>query len=308
MLYKLKKFVKYIIDPDSRFAIDIERGRYDKMSDEEFLKKAFKVHMGYELDLENPRTFNEKLQWLKLYDRNDLYTKVVDKYLVKNWISDIIGTECIIPTLGVWDRFEDIDFDKLPDKFVLKTTHDSGTVIICKDKSSFRIGEAKKRIEKSLANNFFLGGREWPYKNVMPRVISEQYIEDKFRTGQINDYKVFVFEGTACLIQVDFDRFTDHHRNFYDLNWNYVPFTIGYPTNPARIIDRPECLGKLIDKAEKISMALNNPHFIRTDFYIIEKQIYFGEVTFYHGSGFKTFNPPEWDRILGDKIVLPIKN
>ncbi len=303
MLYKLKKFVKYIIDPDSRFAIDIERGRYDKMSDEEFLKKAFKVHMGYELDLENPRTFNEKLQWLKLYDRKPVYTKMADKYEVKDYLKPIMGKEHIIPLIGAWEHFEDIDVDSLPNQFVLKTNCGSGNVFVCRDKQKFDFASAKK-IESALKRNYFFNSREWPYKDIKPLIFAEQYMQDG-ETKNLNVYKIFCFDGRPEIIQtIQNDKTKDETIDYFDTNWNKLLLKQNFPNSEAPL-KKPETLGTMLDLASKCSKGFP---FLRVDLYEINKRVYFSEFTFYSDSGFAAFNPPEWDRILGDKIVLPIKN
>ena len=276
-----------------------------RIPDRMYLKLLYKKTLNKKLNLKNPQTFNEKLQWLKLNDRKPEYTKMVDKYEAKKYVADIIGEEYIIPTLGVYNKFEEIDFGKLPNQFVIKTTHDSGGIVICKDKKSFDIKKAEEKINKSLKNNFYYLGREWPYKNVKPRIIIERFMSDNGK--DINDYKIFVFSGVPHYIQVDYDRFINHHRNFYDLKWNYVPFTTCYPTNPNHIIEKPDKLNEILEIAKKISLSLNNPKFVRIDLYLIEKQIYFGEVTFYHGSGYERFYPEEWDKKLGNFIELKYK-
>lgn len=267
-----------------------------------YLKIMYRIRTGEKLHLDNPKTFNEKTQWLKINDRKPIYTTMVDKYAVKKYVADIIGEEYVIPTLGVWDKFDDIDFDMLPEQFVLKCTHDSGGLIIVGDKSKLDIGTARKKINASMQRNYFYHGREWPYKKVKRRIIAETYMTDENK--QINDYKLFVFEGKVKCIQVDYDRFANHRRNFYDPKWNYMPFTTLYKTDPTHYIEKPECLEELILCAERIAEALGSLHFVRVDFYIISNRIYFGEITFYHGNGFEEFRPVEYDRKLGDWMVL----
>ena len=271
------------------------------MSDRTYLKMRYKIDTGETLNLENPTKFNEKLQWLKLHDHNPQYTKMVDKFEVKEYMKDLIGEEFIIPTLGVWNHFDEINFDSLPNQFVLKSTHDSGGVVICKDKSKLDMDNARNVINKSLKRNYFYSGREWPYKNVKPRIIAEKYMVDE--SGyELKDYKIFLFSGKAKYIQVDFDRFTDHHRNFYSTDWEYVPFTTLYPTNPDRHIEKPQCLDTLLQVSEKIANSLKNPKFLRVDLYVINNLVYFGEVTFYHGSGYEKFYPETWNEKLGSLI------
>ena len=265
-----------------------------------FLKILFKKKLGYPLNLKNPKTFNEKLQWLKLHDRNPLYTIMVDKYEVKKYVANIIGEEYIIPTLGVWDRFDDIDFDSLPNQFVLKCTHDSGGVIICKNKELFDINQARKKINASLSQNFYYVGREWPYKNVKPRIIAEKYMVDESGV-ELKDYKVFNFSGEPKLIQVDYNRFTGHKRNLYDINWKYIEAEINYPTDPNYVIPQPEELEQMLCLAQKLSEGIIH---VRTDFYSINKKLYFGELTFYHASGFAKFKPESLEFEMGKWIKL----
>lgn len=274
------------------------------LPDRIYLKLIFYRNRGYRLSLRHPQTFNAKLQWLKLHNRKPLLTRLVDKYEVKDFVRDAIGAEHVIPTLGVWDRAEDIDVDGLPEQFVLKCTHDSGSVWICKNKAAFDFEGVKKEIRRCLKRNYFYPGREWPYKNVKPRVLAEKYMADE-NGGDLNDYKVFTFHGKPYCVQVDFDRHTNHRRNFYTTDWEYMPFTTCYPTEPSHEIPKPVCLGGVLDLAEKLAKEAGSPAFVRVDFYIIQSRIYFGELTFYHGGGLEEFMPPEWDGILGEKISLP---
>ena len=283
----------------SNFLIKASRIIPDKL----YLKIMYKRIIGERLNINHPKNFNEKLQWLKLHDRNPEYAKYVDKYTVKKKIADVLGKEYIIPLLGVWDSFEDIDFSKLPETFVLKTTHDSGGVVICKNKADFDYIEARNVLNKSMSRNYYWLRREFPYKNVKPRIMAEQYMTDE--TGsQLKDYKVFLFGGKAEYIQVDYDRFIDHHRNFYTTQWEYVPFTTLYPTNKNKNIEKPMNLEELLMASEKVSNALGDPAVLRVDFYVIYNKIYFGEVTFYHGAGMEKFHPEEYNYILGEKIIL----
>ena len=300
----LKKIFKYIIDKNYRFLVKNYLGLYVSMEDEEFLKKMYKIRMGKDLDLDNPQTFNEKLQWLKLYDRNPLYTKMVDKYEVKKYVADIIGDEYVIPTLGGWDSFDDIDFEELPDKFVLKCTHDSGGLVICKDKKNLNKKEAREKLNKSLARNFYLLGREWPYKNVKPRIIAEKYMEDS-ETAELRDYKFLCFNGEVKCSFVCSDRFSEKglHVTFFDKEWNVMPFDRHYP-RVKEGLPKPTNYEKMIELAENLS---KNIPFVRVDFYEVDGQIYFGELTFYPGNGMEEFDPEEWDYKLGEWITLPDK-
>lgn len=267
--------------------------------DSVYLKLRFKKIMGYPLDLNNPKTFNEKLQWLKLYNRNPEHTTMVDKFAVKKYIADKIGPEYIIPTLGVWDSFDDIDFDALPDQFVLKCTHDSGGLVICRDKAKLNYKEAKEKIEKSLANNYFYSGREWPYKNVPHRIIAEQYMADNLR-----DYKLFCFNGVPRMTLVCSERFTKDglKEDFYDESWNHLDIQRPAHGNAILHIARPNQYELMKELAMKLSEHIP---FARIDFYEINEKVYFGEITFYPASGFEGFKPEEWDLKLGEWIKLP---
>lgn len=298
------KFKIYIKNPKKLIIALAERGLMPMLSDEAFLKIKFKMLMGYKLNLNEPKTFNEKLQWLKLHDRNPEYTMLVDKYEVKKYVAEKVGAKYIIPTLGVWDRAEDIDFDSLPEQFVLKCTHDSGSVIICRDKQHFSRNAAISKLHKALQKNLYYYGREWPYKNVKPRIIAEKYMEDE--SGyELKDYKVFTFNGEPKIIQVDFGRYNGRHcRNFYNLNWKYMDMEILYPADASVKIERPQKLDEMLQLSRKLATG---PH-VRIDLYSIRNRIYFGEMTFYHGNGFEEFRPFEWDLKFGEWLRLPCEN
>ena len=296
-----KSSIQYLFHP-TRFLVRLDQKGLLRLKDEKYLQWLFAWRLGYKLDLDNPRTFNEKIQWLKLNEKKSYFSEYVDKYEVKNRISEILGKEFVIETIGVYDSFDQIDFNELPDRFVIKTTHDSGGVVIVKDKKMMDMNRVREKIQNSLVRNYFYSGREWPYKNVKPRIICETLEADC--SGELHDYKVFVFCGKAVYVQVDYDRFTDHHRNFYDCDWNYVPFTTMYPTNPDHHIKNPECLDMLLESAEKVAGVLEKPPYLRVDFYIIDSKLKFGEVTFYHGSGMEKFEPIDYDYKLGDMIKL----
>lgn len=272
-----------------------------KMNDERFLKIKYFLIFRKKLNLDHPETFNEKLQWLKLYNRNPEYSKMVDKYEVKKYIADLIGNEYLIPTLGIYDSFEDIDFQKLPNEFVIKCTHDSGSILICKDKSTIDINKAKKQFNKTMKHNFYYFGREWAYKNAKPRIIIEKYMEDE-SLSELKDYKVFNFNGKPKLIQVDFNRFSGHKRNMYNTEWKKLDMNLIYKINKDIQIEKPQHLEEIL----KLSSILSKGSpFMRTDFYVIKDKIYFGEITFYPESGFGKFIPEKYDKILGDLIELP---
>ena len=268
-----------------------------------FLRIRYRARFGKKLDLKNPKTFSEKLQWLKLYDRKPIYTTIVDKYEVKKYIADQIGEQYVIPTLGVWDRFDDIDFDSLPNRFVLKCTHDSGGLAICKDKTEFDFAKAKKELEKSLKNNFYFQGREWPYKNVKPRIIAEVYMEDEL-THELRDYKFFCFDGVVKALFVATERGSSTAEtkfDFFDAEYKHLPFTNGHP-NANVLPEKPEHFEEMKVLASKLSQGI--PH-VRIDLYECNCKVYFGEMTFFHWSGLKPFDPEEWDYTFGSWITLP---
>jgi hypothetical protein len=266
-----------------------------------YLKLKFKKEMGRSLDLKNPLTFNEKLQWLKLYNRNPLYTTLVDKYAVKQYMSKLIGEQYIIPTLGVWENFEDIDFDKLPNQFVLKCTHDSGSYVVCRDKSKLNIDEARKKLAIALKKNYYYPGREWPYKNVPPRIIAEQYIED--RNGALIDYKFSCFDGYVDCVMACLDRhLNDTKFYFFDKEWNLKRLNIRGKNAPADFtIPKPSCMDQMFDIAAKLSEKIP---YVRVDLFECDGKIYFGEMTFYPDSGFDANLLPETDKYFGQLIDL----
>lgn len=300
-----KKLITYLKNPFLIIPYLGFRGCFHWIPDELYLKILFRIKMGYKLDLKNPKTFNEKLQWLKLHDRNPLYTTLVDKYEVRQYIEDTIGKEYLIPLLGVWDRFEDIDFEQLPEQFVLKCTHDSGGIVICKDKSKLNLKKAKKKINTSLKKNFYWAFREWPYKNVKPRIIAEKYMVDESGT-ELKDYKIFCFDGKPKALFVATDRSIHETKfDFFDIDFNHLPFMQHYPNNTEREITKPKGLEKMLVLAEKLTQDFKH---CRADFYDINGQVYFGELTFSHFSGFEHFKPKEWDYKFGDWINKGIDN
>jgi len=270
--------------------------------DEWYIKMRYRLYVGKKLRLDAPETFNEKLQWLKLYDRKNIYTTMVDKCEVKKYVADIIGEEHIIPTIAVYDKVEDIDFDALPEQFVMKCTHDCGGLVICKDKSKLDKKTAVGKLRKCLNSKYYLRTREWPYMNVKPRIIAEQYMEDE--SGyELKDYKFFCFNGVVKCLKVDYNRYIDHHANYYDRNMNLLPFgEVVCTPNFNHIIEKPKNFEKMIEFAEKLS---NGMSFLRVDFYNIKGKIYFGELTFFPASGMGKFTSEEWDYTLGSWIKLP---
>lgn len=300
----MSKIIKAIKNPKKAFKIarvillDTFPGRF--LKDEVYLKKIYKLQMKKKLNLKNPQTFNEKLQWLKLYDRKPEYTEMVDKYAVKKYVSDRIGDEYVIPTIGVWDSFDDIDFDKLPNQFVLKCTHDSGGLVICKDKSKLDICEARKKIEKSLKRNYFWHGREWPYKNVNPRIIAEVYMKDE-DNERLPVYKIMTFGGKAEIIQsIQNDKTKNETIDYFDRDWNLLDVRQNFP-NSEIPLPRPSSLPKMLELAESFAKGFK---FLRVDFYQVNGKIYFSEFTFYSDSGTAAFVPESWDLKLGNMIKI----
>ena len=267
-----------------------------------YLQIVYFRHFKKFIDFDNPKTFNEKIQWLKLNYRKEEYTNLVDKYRVKQYITKLIGEEYVIPTLGVWKNVDDIDFKSLPEKFVLKCNNDSGGIVICKNKKDFDEVKAKSFLKERLKNNGYWYGREWPYKNVKPCIIAEKYMEDSI-SKDLKDYKFFCFNGSMEFFDIDIDRFIEHRSNYYDRNGNFLPFGKTYcPPDYTKKIEMPKNLDKMIELAETIS---HNTVLSRIDFYEIDGQVYFGEITFYPGSGFSPFTDEKWDYKLGDMIDLP---
>lgn len=277
------------------------------LPDKLYLSLLYRTKLGKKLDWQNPKTFNEKLQWLKVYDRRPEYTIYVDKFAVRDYVAKVIGEEYLIPLIGVWDSIEEIDFAKLPDCFVLKCNHDSGRVCICKDKSTFDITFAKNKLKRSLEKDYYIKGREWPYKNVQRKIIAERYmIDDSTSDGGLKDYKFMCFNGRVECSLVCTDRFNDSglRITWFDRNWNVLPFE--RPKHPSikEGLPKPKCYDEMICLAEKLS---KNIPFVRVDFYEIKGKVYFGELTFYPGSGFEEFTPRSADEWLGSFIELPNK-
>ena len=299
---KVKKIAKLIVDKDYRFCVLASRGMKKHTPPEAFLKKMYKISIGKELNLENPVYYTEKLQWLKLYDHRDIYTTMVDKYEVKRYVADKIGDEYVIPAIGVWERAEDIEFDSLPERFVLKTTHDSGGIVICKDKSNLDIPAARKKLNWLLKREYYYCNREWPYKNVKPRIIAEPYMEDS-RSCELRDYKFFTFGGVPKVLYIAQGRGRNAQTvaDFFDMEFNHLPFTIDH--DMAEIPPKkPEQFELMKELAAKLSQGTPQ---LRVDFYEVDGKVYFGEMTFFHCSGFEEFHPVEWNKTFGDWVVLP---
>lgn len=273
-----------------------------------YLKILYRLKIGKKLNLSNPQTFNEKIQWLKLNDRNPDYIMLVDKYEVKKYVAERIGDKYIIPTLGVWDKYEDIDFDLLPEQFVLKCTHDSGGLVICKDKSKFDMKKSKKKLTRALRNNYYYVFREWPYKNVKPRIIAEKYIAE---SGKIvpEDYKIYCMNGTPKYIAVMHNRFNENEKlseTVYDINWIPQNFSFDEHFSISNVVQqKPDCLDELLNISAILCQGISQ---VRVDFYIIENKIFFGEITFYTASGLQKMIPIEMDEIIGKMVQISLGN
>ena len=259
--------------------------------DSVYLKMVYRNRLGKKLNLKNPVTFNEKLQWLKINNRNPRYTYMVDKYAVKKIVSDKIGEEHVIPTLGIYERFEDIDFDKLPNAFVLKCTHDSGSVLICRDKKKLNKKAARKKFNSALKRSYYWGNREWPYKDVPRRIIAEPYIESLGNDDSI-EYKITCFDGklgftTICTGKAH-SKISERKNDFYDPDFKMLPFWSFYKHSDNPITEKPPILDTIIDYAEKIAEGIP---YLRVDFYVLDDHIYFGEATFFTWGGFNKFVP-----------------
>ena len=298
----MSKIKKYLENP-SFIILKFDELNLTRLNDEKFLKLKYKKIFNKELNLENPKTFNEKLQWLKLYDRKKIYTTMVDKYEVKKYVSDKINNDYIIPTIGKWNKFEEINFDELPEQFVLKCTHDSGSVIICKSKEKFNKNEAKVKINKALKKNYYYNSREWPYKNVKPRIIAEPYLENEKGKGLI-DYKFFCFNGIPKFLYVS--EGLENHKtasiSFLDMNFQRTDFKRKDYKEYEKIPEKPVNFEKMKELSKILSKGVP---FLRVDFYEIKGKIFFSELTFYPCSGFLPFEPEEYDKIIGDMLILP---
>lgn len=298
----IEKLIKAIKQPQLVLSVLLERTA-GWWPDRVYLKWRYRLLLGRKLNLDNPITFNEKLQWLKLYNRKSEYTIMVDKVKVKEYIAEKLGEEYIIPNLGVWDDPDDIDFDALPDQFVLKCNHNSGLgMCICKDKSKLDIPKVKAELRKGLKQNYFLLGREWPYKNVPRRILAEKFIADNGQ-ADLMDYKFMCFNGKVNCSFVCSDRFDEDGLKvtFFDRDWKKLPFTRHYPASEKEI-PMPKLYQDMIRLSEELSKGIP---YVRSDFYETNGKLYFGELTFFPGSGFEEFTPEEWDIKLGQLIKLP---
>lgn len=267
--------------------------------DKTYVKLTARGKLGYRINVTSPKTFNEKLNWLKLYGRNPLYTKMADKYEAKKIVTERIGEQYVVKNLGCWESFDDIDFDKLPNQFVLKCTHDSSGAIICRDKASFDRQQARKRIRQSQQLNYFYACREWPYKNIPHRIIADELLDD--HSGkELNDYKFWCFNGVPkymyCTVKSK-----DVYENFYDMDFNPVNIEHGFRRHQPEF-ERPEAFDLMKELASRLSQGIP---FVRVDFFYVEGKVYFGEFTFFDWAGLQPFNTYEQDLELGKLIELP---
>lgn len=280
------------------------------LPEETYIKRKFKAKLGYDINLKNPQTLNEKLNWLKLHDRKPLYTQCADKYAVRSYIKEKIGEEYLVPLFFMTQNPKDITIDSLPDEpCVIKTNHDSGGVHIIKDKNQVNFSQLQKALKKSIKRNYYYNSKEWQYKDIEPKIIVEKLLNGN--EGELPyDYKVHCINGKARMIQVDLGRGTDHHhRNWYDINWNREPYRWSSKkgkdkyTHPAKEdVQKPLCLDEMIKISEKISTDFI---YVRIDWYEVNGKLFFGEITLHHDSGFRPIEPKEWDLKLGQMLTLP---
>lgn len=274
------------------------------LSDKAFVQLGYYLRFGEKLDLSNPKSFNQKLNWLKLNNKRPEYSLYVDKYAVKDYVSKTLGEGYAIPTLGIWDDVNSIEWDSLPNEFVIKCTHDSHSYIICKDKTSFDIDEATSMLAKKMKRNLYWWAREWPYRNVKPRIVAEPFLKDS-ESEDLKDYKFFCFDGVVKCFKVDFDRFSHHGANYYDINGNILE--IGEEVCPpdfSRHIILPRSIPEMISLAEKLSKGIP---FVRVDFYDVNGHVYFGEMTFFPAEGYGRFTSMSSDYMMGEWINIDDK-
>ena len=270
-------------------------------SDELYLKIVYWLSMGKRLNLKNPKTFNEKLQWLKLYNRKPEYTIMVDKVKAKEYVAKIIGKEHIIPTLGVWDDPDEIDFDALPNQFVLKCNHNSGMgMCICRNKSKLDIAKVKRELRKGLRQDYYMTNREWPYKNVPRKIMAEKFMQDGNKPD-LTDYKFFCFNGEPKMMYVSHDNAEHATTDFFDMDYNRLPIRMKVP-NSEVLPEQPKEFEEMKQYARQLS---KNMPFLRVDVYVICHVVYFGELTFFHNSGLTPIRPTEWEYKIGKWLKLP---
>lgn len=276
------------------------------LPDELYIRWHYYLNHHRRINLTDPKRYTEKLQWLKLYYRDSFWTKLVDKYRVKELVRERIGDEYVVPCYGVWNRTEDIDWDKLPEQFVLKTNHDSGNngVFICRDKAKIDKVQWTKKINASLKRDTSIPGREWPYRDVKRCVFAEQYLEDA--SGELRDYKFFCFNGVVKYLFIATERQSggEVKFNYFDADFNALDIVQRHPMSDKKI-EKPAMFEQMKKIAAKLSEGLPE---VRVDLYEVNGRIYFGEYTFFHHGGIAPFHPDKWDLIWGENIILPDKN
>lgn len=299
MKKKILMLFRFFSNKKIRFGYLTKMGLFNSVKDEEFLERKYRIELGKKLDLNHPRTFNEKMQWLKVHQHSEVYSEMVDKCAVKKIVAKKIGEKYVIPLIGgPWEKFEDINFECLPDEFVLKTTHDCGGVIVCKDKKKLDLNKTKKFLNKHMKLNYYFTSREWPYKNVKPQIIAEKYVKDGDNEF-LPVYKIMCFNGEPKIIQtIQNDKQPNESIDYFDTEWNLYSFKQNFPNSEIPLA-RPEKLSEMLNIARKLSEGMP---FIRIDLYQINGEIYFSEFTFYSDAGFAKFEPEEWDLTLGGWI------
>ncbi len=305
----IKLFFKYLFTEPQYIILRLLWQSWVPISDRSYLKIWYRLKTGKKLDLENPQTYNEKLQWLKLYDHQPIYTTMVDKYAVKDYVAKQIGKKYIIPLLGVWDSPSDIDFDSLPNQFVLKTTHGGGSsgVVVCKDKNNLDKNKVIYKLSRCMVADGYMGNREWPYKNVIRRIIAEEYMEDT-ETKELRDYKFFCFDGEPKLLFVATGRGFQEEPNFdwFDMSYKHIQLKTEHPiSDPDRLPQKPATFEEMKLISAQLSKGI--PH-VRIDLYEVNGKVYFGEYTFFHWSGINHFEPEDWNKTMGEWIHLPKAN
>lgn len=303
---KIKRFFFFVFNDPREILLWVMSRNWLHLSDELYIKIWYRLKTGMKLHLDNPQNYNEKLQWLKLYDHNPLYTIMVDKYAVKNYVTKQIGPQYIIPLVGVWDKPQDINFDSLPNQFVLKTTHGGGGggVVVCKDKTNFDIKKAIEILSDSMRSDGSILNKEWPYKNVPRRVIADTYMED-LKYNELRDYKFFCFNGEPKIMFIASGRMSnpEPYFDFFDMEFNHLNIKSAHPCSPeGELPVKPDSFDEMKKIAAKLSEGI--PH-VRIDLYEVNGQVYFGEYTFFHWGGCGSFEPEEWLTIMGDWIKLP---
>lgn len=299
---EIKKIIKYAKHRPKLMLLLLLDRLEPFLSDELFLKIKFRIRTGKRLNIKRPTTFCEKLQWLKLHNQRPEYTEMVDKVAAKDYVKRKVGTKYIIPTLGVWNSIEEIEWENLPKQFVIKVSSDSGGVVICKDKDNLDIGDAIKKLGKGFGKNYYRKNKEYPYRNVKPRIIAEQLL-DNGTDDDLPDYKFYCFNGSPKYCQVIKDRRSCETIDFYDMDWHLMPFVGLNPKckNALERTEKPVALKEMIRICEMLSEGIP---FVRVDLYLIQQKVYFGELTFFPGTGMGIFSPEDWNVKLGQLIEL----